>query len=290
MPSSSSSSPVVFPASKYKWLGQYHIPIKFFYKNRAVTFKALVDTGSTYTVIGSEEARQLGLNIEDGVGPYSLTGTISSLKGKSYYIHKLKVQIGNLKPVTVTVMVTDSPADIIVIGWADIFRKLRVTTSSDELSIENFLTAVVPFINKGKVHPDAYIYLLHIETGKPVKIPMTIDTGGYHNTVDIKYKRLLGIDDKTATGLRKFRSLDGRLGYALKMKLAPNLRPITTDVYFQTLPESWEGVGMLGMGTLLKDKNSYNITFEKDRVIYEETFYGTRGVSNSARNYRMRYV
>ncbi len=101
--------------------------------------------------------------------------------------------------------------------------------------------------------------------------------------------RLLGLNAVTIPKLRKFTNL-GNTGYALKLKLAPELRTITMDVYFRDMPASWEGVGLLGFGSLLKTKKSYNITFEKDRVRYEEAFYGTRGVSNSSRNYRSRYI
>lgn len=301
-PSPSPSSAAEFPASKYRSkAGRYTIPVQFWNKKqkKAITLEIEVDTGSGYSIIGSNEAKMLDIDIESGEGPHEFRETAyGSYEGSAKeYHHDIQIRLGNLPWITEEFLVVNRPTDR-VIGYQTLLDKYRWIFSTTGLSIQKYATEVMKF-KKGTT--DGYIYVYNVENGKEVKVPVTIDTGSSHTHLDNKYKRILGVNDKTIKNLQPVSYMASaanwfqdvnlpkfkKTGYNFKVKLGKNLKPIMIPIWFDDL--GGDDVGMLAIAFIMS-KDQYNITFEKDRVKYEEVFYGTLGVSNSARNYRRRYM
>jgi hypothetical protein len=101
------------------------VPVKLFDKNGKIanTIKMGVDTGSYMSNMGSNHVKALGIDITKG-SPAGLTGVSGA--GLEAYINNIKIQVGELKPVTVPTIISVKPRSEAFLGWIGLLQKVKL--------------------------------------------------------------------------------------------------------------------------------------------------------------------
>jgi hypothetical protein len=109
-----------------RW-GFYFIPVKVINpkNNKSTTVQMKVDTGAYGTRIDSKVAEKIGLDVKVGQkmisGPYPV------------YEHKVKLQVGSLKPVTALTIVQVEPMNYYLLGWNSFIDQYRFEASGNNV-------------------------------------------------------------------------------------------------------------------------------------------------------------
>jgi len=82
----------------------------------------LIDSGASSTSLGGQYIKPLGIDLLKSKVKAAL---ISLGRQQDAYQHKLKMQLGNLTPITVGVFVREGPSDDNIIGW-DVLNKAKI--------------------------------------------------------------------------------------------------------------------------------------------------------------------
>lgn len=107
------------------------LPVKLFNvktNQPAVNIKMLVDTGAANTIIGGQHAKPLGI---DNLKKSNVSAEMAGVGQKSTaYQHNIKIQIGNLTPITVPVFVRDHTSEDNFLGWQGLLEKAKLEVLS----------------------------------------------------------------------------------------------------------------------------------------------------------------
>ena len=132
--------------------------------------------------------------------------------------------------------------------------------------IESFATATFPYdpLKQPPLHP---VTFYNIKTQVPVKIDVMPDTGATASVLDMKYAKLLGIDESNSQPSSILGIGDKeRVGFVaqIPMRIA-NLAPVAVHVNF--IPNMPTNV--LGR---MQGLSHYRTTFTWEKLYYEELF------------------
>lgn len=107
-------------------------PVQFYNMKtkKWVTLNLLSDTGADYTVMSSQYGDMLGLPKTSTSTAQVTSGT--GLSNKQFYMHRVIMKIGNLKPVAA--LVTVGPNVINALGRNNAMDKYRVAYTRDTVS------------------------------------------------------------------------------------------------------------------------------------------------------------
>jgi gag-polyprotein putative aspartyl protease len=115
---------------------QYHYPVKFYNvkTNQPVSIPMTIDTGGYNVTIGPEWAPKLGVNLKSGQ-PAALMGFEGTVVNQ--YVHKIKIQIGTLKPLTVPVAISEKPVHRNLLGWPGVLERYRIEAAKGYMKISD---------------------------------------------------------------------------------------------------------------------------------------------------------
>lgn len=122
-----------FPYRKYEIFYKPVVPVIFKIKGKSFPYQALIDTGSDISIVHTEIARQLGLELEKGQ-KYHFGGIGGEGEG---FIHQIDMEIGGTTFRNIPVVFSDSIAafGFGILGHEGLFDQIKLVF---ELSKKQF--------------------------------------------------------------------------------------------------------------------------------------------------------
>lgn len=117
---------IEFPYSVYKGIKIPIIPVKIYLPKEELEVAVFVDSGATYTIIRTEEIKEIDFNFKNGKREMVQVGDGSFIP---VYLHNLNVEIGTNK-ILATIGFSDKLGiKFNILGRKDIFEVFRVCFS-----------------------------------------------------------------------------------------------------------------------------------------------------------------
>jgi hypothetical protein len=135
-----------FPAESY---ASFTVPgsMHFFHQvkvinpanNKSVSIQMELDTGAETSMIYYPHVQSLGINLTSG-----RRGSVTSTRVKSAptYTHNLQIQIGNLKPITLPVLLHTIGGDRSFLGWRGLLNNMKFEISGKKLTYTEIMAAL----------------------------------------------------------------------------------------------------------------------------------------------------
>ena len=117
---------IEFPYSIYKGIKIPLIPVKIYLQKEELEIAVFVDSGATYTIIRTEEIKEIDFNFKNGKREMVQVGDGSFIP---VYLHNLNIEIGTNKILAMIGFSDKLGIKFNILGRKDIFEVFRVCFS-----------------------------------------------------------------------------------------------------------------------------------------------------------------